>query len=81
MAGSRVQVYRSCEFGIVKNINISNQGEFYETPPVILLNGGGGSGGKAKATVNLGAITNVRLLILVVVILVTHRLSLLEILT
>ena len=49
------------EFGIVKNINISNQGEFYETPPVILLNGGGGSGGKAKATVNLGAITNIEI--------------------
>ena len=47
------------EFGIVKSINISNQGEFYETPPVILLNGGGGSGGKALATVDLGAITNI----------------------
>ena len=47
------------EFGIVKNITISNQGEFYETPPVILLNGGGGSGGKAEATVNLGAITSI----------------------
>ena len=46
-------------FGIVKNITISNQGEFYETPPVILLNGGGGSGGKAEATVNLGAITSI----------------------
>ena len=47
------------EFGIVKSINVSNQGEFYETPPVILLNGGGGSGGKAVATVDLGAITNI----------------------
>ena len=47
------------EFGIVKSINISNQGEFYETPPVILLNGGGGSGGKAIATVDLGAITDI----------------------
>ena len=47
------------EFGIVKSINISNQGEFYETPPVILLNGGGGSGGKAIATVDLGAIIDI----------------------
>ena len=49
------------EFGIVKSIDISNQGEFYETPPIILLNGGGGSGGKAVATVDLGAITNIEI--------------------
>lgn len=47
------------EFGIVKSVDVSNQGEFYETPPIILLNGGGGSGGKAVATVNLGAITHI----------------------
>ena len=43
------------EFGVVKQVRVTNPGEFYETPPVILLNGGGGSGGKAIANLNLGS--------------------------
>ena len=47
------------EFGVVKQVRVTNPGEFYETPPVILLNGGGGSGGKAVARLNLGSITSI----------------------
>jgi hypothetical protein len=47
------------EFGVVKEVRVTNPGEFYETPPVILLNGGGGSGGKAVARLNLGSITSI----------------------
>lgn len=50
------------EFGIIKRINISNPGEYFKTPPVILLNGGGGGGARAQANVNLGAITGIDIL-------------------
>ena len=29
------------EFGQIENINISNEGEFFETPPIVQLIGGG----------------------------------------
>ena len=50
------------EFGVVKQVRITNPGEFYETPPVILLNGGGGSGARAVANLNLGAIESINIL-------------------
>lgn len=50
------------EFGTVTEISVSNPGEFYETDPLILLLGGGGSGAKAKATVNLGELSNIQIL-------------------
>jgi len=50
------------QFGIIKQVNVTNAGEFFETPPVILLNGGGGGGARAQATVNLGAITGIDIL-------------------
>ena len=50
------------EFGVVKQVRITNPGEFYETPPVILLNGGGGSGARAVANLNLGAIESIDIL-------------------
>ena len=50
------------QFGIIKQVNVTNAGEFFETPPVILLNGGGGGGARAQATVDLGAITGINVL-------------------
>ena len=50
------------QFGIIKQVNVTNEGEFFETPPVILLNGGGGGGARAQATVDLGAITGIDIL-------------------
>ena len=50
------------EFGVVKQVRVTNPGEFYETPPVILLNGGGGSGARAVANLNLGAIESIDIL-------------------
>lgn len=44
------------EFGQIENINISNPGEFFETPPIVQLIGGGGSGAAADAVINLGRI-------------------------
>jgi len=49
-------------FGIIKNVNITNQGEFFESPPVVLLNGGGGGGARAVANVVLGSITSIDIL-------------------
>ena len=50
------------EIGIFKELNISNAGEYFLTPTVILLNGGGGGGARAVATVDLGAITAIDVL-------------------
>ena len=50
------------EFGIIKQINVTNPGEYFQSPPVILLNGGGGGGARAQASVNLGAITGIDIL-------------------
>lgn len=50
------------QFGIIKQVNVTNAGEFFETPPVILLNGGGGGGARAQATVDLGSITGIDVL-------------------
>lgn len=49
-------------FGRVTNIQLTNQGEFFETPPLIQLIGGGGSGATAEAFIDLGVITNIDLL-------------------
>ena len=49
------------EFGQVENINVSNPGEFFETPPIIQLIGGGGSGATAEAVVNLGRIEQINI--------------------
>lgn len=48
-------------FGRVTSINLTNQGEFFETPPLIQLIGGGGSGAAAEAFIDLGVITNIDL--------------------
>ena len=50
------------QFGEVSSITLTNQGEFFETPPLIQLIKGGGSGASAEAFINLGKITNIDLL-------------------
>ena len=50
------------QFGQVSSITLTNQGEFFETPPLIQLIKGGGSGATAEAFINLGRITNIDLL-------------------
>ena len=50
------------QFGEVSSITLTNQGEFFETPPLIQLIKGGGSGASAEAFINLGQITNIDLL-------------------
>ena len=50
------------QFGQVSSITLTNQGEFFETPPLIQLIKGGGSGATAEAFINLGKITNIDLL-------------------
>ena len=50
------------QFGEVSSITLTNQGEFFETPPLIQLIKGGGSGATAQAFINLGKITNIDLL-------------------
>ena len=50
------------QFGVIENIRITSEGEFFETPPIIQIIGGGGSGGTAEAEINLGRITNINLL-------------------
>src|SRR5210317_1776134 len=50
------------QFGVVESINITNPGEFFETPPIIQLIGGGGSGATAEVDINLGRIANIGLL-------------------
>ena len=47
------------EFGKLENITISNEGEFFETPPIIQIIGGGGSGATAEAEISLGKITDI----------------------
>ena len=49
------------EFGQIENINISNAGEFFETPPIVQLIGGVGSGAAAEAVINLGKIDNINI--------------------
>ena len=49
------------QFGEVSSITLTNQGEFFETPPLIQLIKGGGSGASAEAFINLGKITNIDL--------------------
>ena len=50
------------QFGEVTSITLTNQGEFFEEPPLIQLIKGGGSGATAEAFINLGVITNIDLL-------------------
>tara|TARA_B100001250_G_scaffold110555_1_gene93328 strand:+ start:746 stop:2626 length:1881 start_codon:yes stop_codon:yes gene_type:complete len=50
------------QFGEVSSITLTNQGEFFETPPLIQIIKGGGSGATAEAFINLGKITNISLL-------------------
>ena len=50
------------QFGEVSSITLTNQGEFFETPPLIQLIKGGGSVATAEAFINLGKITNIDLL-------------------
>jgi|TARA_B100001094_G_scaffold329276_1_gene391662 hypothetical protein len=50
------------QFGEVSSITLTNQGEFFETPPLIQLIKGGGSGASAEAFINLGQITDIGLL-------------------
>ena len=50
------------QFGEVSSITLTNQGEFFETPPLIQLIKGGGSGASAEAFINLGKITDIGLL-------------------
>ena len=50
------------QFGEVSSITLTNEGEFFETPPLIQLIKGGGSGATAEAFINLGKITNIDLL-------------------
>lgn len=50
------------QFGVVESIDITNPGEFFETPPIIQLIGGGGSGSEAKADISLGKISDISLL-------------------
>ena len=49
-------------FGRVTSVELTNQGEFFETPPLIQIIGGGGSGATAEAFIDLGVITNIDLL-------------------
>ena len=49
-------------FGKVTSITLTNEGEFFETPPLIQIIKGGGSGATAEAFINLGVITNIDLL-------------------
>jgi len=49
-------------FSEVSGITLTNQGEFFETAPIIQLIGGGGSGASARANINLGKITSINLL-------------------
>lgn len=49
------------EFGQIESINISNEGEFFETPPIVQLIGGGGSGATAEADINLGRISAINI--------------------
>ena len=50
------------QFGEVSSITLTNQGEFFETPPLIQIIKGGGSGATAEAFIDLGVITNIDLL-------------------
>ena len=50
------------QFGEVSSITLTNQGEFFEEPPLIQLIKGGGSGATAEAFINLGKITQINLL-------------------
>ncbi len=50
------------QFGEVSSITLTDQGEFFETPPLIQLIKGGGSGASAEAFINLGKITDIGLL-------------------
>lgn len=50
------------QFGKIENINVTNPGEFFETPPLIQIIGGGGSGAQAEATINLGKIESIDVL-------------------
>ena len=50
------------QFGEVSAITLTNQGEFFEEPPLIQLIKGGGSGATAEAGINLGKITEINLL-------------------
>ena len=50
------------QFGKIESINVTNPGEFFETPPLIQIIGGGGSGAQAEATINLGRIESIDLL-------------------
>lgn len=50
------------QFGSIENINITNAGEFFETPPLIQIIGGGGSGAQAEATIRLGRIEEINIL-------------------
>lgn len=50
------------QFGKIENINVTNPGEFFETPPLIQIIGGGGSGAQAEATINLGKIQSIDVL-------------------
>ena len=49
------------QFGEVSSITLTDQGEFFETPPLIQIIKGGGSGASAEAFINLGRITNIDL--------------------
>jgi hypothetical protein len=50
------------QFGVVENVNVTTEGEFFETPPILQLIGGGGSGATAEAEINLGRISAINLL-------------------
>jgi hypothetical protein len=50
------------QFGKVTAITLTNQGEFFEDPPLIQIIGGGGSGAIAESYINLGVIDNIDLL-------------------
>ena len=50
------------QFGVVEDIRVTSEGEFFETPPILQIIGGGGSGAEAKAEINLGRISNITLL-------------------
>ena len=49
-------------FGEVSSITLTNQGEFFESPPLIQIIKGGGSGATAEAYISLGQITEINLL-------------------
>lgn len=50
------------QFGQVSNIQLTNVGEFFETPPLVQIIGGGGSGASAAAYIDLGTITTIDLI-------------------